>query len=436
LDPRPSLLSLPVALRLSYLTITLVAACAPLETVQRAVGVDGGGGEGGDGSDAGGLGGSFGGTGGGGAGMGGGGDGGGGSGGADGGVVIGQGGTGGRGGMGSGGAGGGGGSGGGGGRGGSGGSGGRDAGAAGAGGSGGRGGTGVDGGTSSGGSGGTQPDAAVAPPAPTGLSAEPGDREVTLTWSAVSGATSYNVKRATSSGGPFNNVGAPVTTTSHTDTTVTNGTTYHYRVSASTGSLEGPASSTVSARPVAASAWTGQDIGVVGAAGSHSVNGNALSVTGGGADFYGTEDAFHFVFQPVTGDATIVARVTSVEIVQVWAKAAVMMRAGLAPDARNVAVVTTPTPSNDYRLQARTTTAGTTSTERGGAGTNPVWLRIVRRGSTFTGYYSSGGSPWTQIGSSKTMSLPSTLQVGLAVTSHTTAETATAMFDSVSITTP
>jgi hypothetical protein len=69
------------------------------------------------------------------------------------------------------------------------------------------------------------------PPAPTGLSATPGTTQVILSWTAVSGATSYNVKRATVSGGPYTTVGSP-TTTSFTDTGLTNGTTYYYVVSA------------------------------------------------------------------------------------------------------------------------------------------------------------------------------------------------------------
>src|SRR5204862_7355962 len=49
------------------------------------------------------------------------------------------------------------------------------------------------------------------PAAPTGLAATPGNAQVALTWTAVSGATSYNVKRATVSGGPYTTVNSPAT---------------------------------------------------------------------------------------------------------------------------------------------------------------------------------------------------------------------------------
>ncbi len=74
----------------------------------------------------------------------------------------------------------------------------------------------------------------VAPPppsAPTGLVATAGNAQVTLTWNASSGATSYHVKRSTINGSGYAQVGAP-TTTSFTNTGLTNGTTYYYVVTA------------------------------------------------------------------------------------------------------------------------------------------------------------------------------------------------------------
>jgi fibronectin type 3 domain-containing protein len=98
------------------------------------------------------------------------------------------------------------------------------------------------------------PVAAATPPAtPTGLQATPGNAEVSLTWTASTGATSYHVKRSTTSGGPYTQVAAP-TTTSDSDTGLTNGTTYYYVVSALNAAGESANSSQVSATPVAATA--------------------------------------------------------------------------------------------------------------------------------------------------------------------------------------
>ena len=89
----------------------------------------------------------------------------------------------------------------------------------------------------------------VAPSPPTGLSATPGDSQVALTWNASASATSYNVKRATTPGGPYTTIAPNVTATSHTDTTVANGTTYYYVVSAVNADGESADSSELSATP-------------------------------------------------------------------------------------------------------------------------------------------------------------------------------------------
>ena len=89
---------------------------------------------------------------------------------------------------------------------------------------------------------------ALTPSIPGGLTAVPSNTQVALSWSAVSGATSYNLKRATVSGGSYTTV-TNLTGTSFTDTGLTNLTTYYYVVSAVTAKGETPNSAEVSATP-------------------------------------------------------------------------------------------------------------------------------------------------------------------------------------------
>jgi hypothetical protein len=88
------------------------------------------------------------------------------------------------------------------------------------------------------------------PAAPAGLQATAGNAQVILMWMAATGATSYHVKRATVSGGPYMQVSA-ATTTSFSDTSLTNGTTYFYVVSALNSAGEGSNSAEASAKPTA-----------------------------------------------------------------------------------------------------------------------------------------------------------------------------------------
>jgi fibronectin type 3 domain-containing protein len=91
---------------------------------------------------------------------------------------------------------------------------------------------------------------APVPAMPRGLAATIGNAQVALTWNASAGATSYNVKRSATSGGPYTIINSP-TVTSFTDTSLTNGTTYYYVVSAVNAIGESPNSTQVSAKPAA-----------------------------------------------------------------------------------------------------------------------------------------------------------------------------------------
>lgn len=91
------------------------------------------------------------------------------------------------------------------------------------------------------------------PAAPTGLTATAGNNQVALAWNASAGATGYNVKRATVSGGPYTTIAPNSASTSFTDTTAVNGTTYYYVVSALNAAGESANSSQVSATPQAPS---------------------------------------------------------------------------------------------------------------------------------------------------------------------------------------
>lgn len=69
------------------------------------------------------------------------------------------------------------------------------------------------------------------PTAPTNVSLTSNSTVISISWNAVTGASGYNVKRATTSGGPYTTL-ASVTGTTYSDTTGVTGTTYYYVVSA------------------------------------------------------------------------------------------------------------------------------------------------------------------------------------------------------------
>lgn len=88
------------------------------------------------------------------------------------------------------------------------------------------------------------------PAVPTGLIAIPASGQVLLSWNPSDGATHYNVKRSTTSGGPYTVIAGP-TLPAYTDDDVVNGTTYYYVVSADGVLGESANSSEVSSNPAA-----------------------------------------------------------------------------------------------------------------------------------------------------------------------------------------
>lgn len=85
---------------------------------------------------------------------------------------------------------------------------------------------------------------------PSGLAAVAGMGQVALTWDPVAGATGYDLKRSTVSGGPYVTIGDDLTATSFTDTNVFSGKTYYYVVSAGNPTIESGNSNEASARPL------------------------------------------------------------------------------------------------------------------------------------------------------------------------------------------
>jgi fibronectin type 3 domain-containing protein len=112
---------------------------------------------------------------------------------------------------------------------------------------------------------------ATSPTAPTGLTASAGNASVSLLWTPVTSANSYNVKRSTTNGGPYTTIASPTSAT-FTDTSVTNGTTYYYVVSAVNTSGESNNSSPVNATPAAPIVKPSAPTGLSATAGNATVS--------------------------------------------------------------------------------------------------------------------------------------------------------------------
>jgi regulation of enolase protein 1 (concanavalin A-like superfamily) len=172
------------------------------------------------------------------------------------------------------------------------------------------------------------------------------------------------------------------------------------------------------------------DIGTT-VAGSTSSSGGATTVAGSGADIWGAADGFHFHAQALNGDGTITARLVSLQNTFGWAKAGVMIRESMAVNAANVFVAGTP--DHGIVTQYRNANGDGTGQIAGPAVGTPRWLRLTRKGTTFTGASSADGVTWTSFEPITVAAMSVNAYVGLAVTSHADGTLCSAVFDNITI---
>jgi plastocyanin len=182
----------------------------------------------------------------------------------------------------------------------------------------------------------------------------------------------------------------------------------------------------------------GADVGPPNVPGYFSYNAGAYSVTGGDNNNSATNDQFQFPDATYTGDTTLVAEVTSTSGTSSPASAGLIFRDSTASNSPFAGILLYP--GNKLYFQARNVAgAGNSSAQASGSISAPIWLKLVRSGNTFSGYYSTNGTTWTQVGSSVTYSDPNSILGGLFVTSFNVHTLATATFTNVgqlSIATP
>lgn len=213
-------------------------------------------------------------------------------------------------------------------------------------------------------------------------------------------------------------------------------TRYYFRVRAVNAGGASAFTATVSATtwgppPPQPGNWTRTDVGAVSVAGSLAQSGTAYALRGSGEDIWGGADEFSFAHTPWSGNGTIIARLTGLQNTDAWAKGGIMLRESLAPGSRYVMALFTA--RGDGAMQARTAPNGPTSFTTAVHRYLPMWLRLVRNGSTIEAAQSADGTTWTSIGS-VTVDLPTALYAGLAVTSHRDGTLCEATFDNVTVT--
>jgi hypothetical protein len=191
--------------------------------------------------------------------------------------------------------------------------------------------------------------------------------------------------------------------------------------------------------------WQNQDIGTTG--GSASESNGTWTVSGDGADVWGTSDAFHYAYVPLIGNGEITARVVSNGTgSNTWAKGGVMIRETLDANSKHMIMALTGSEGGGIAFQGRFQSAGANSSSLHGTVTAspPHWVKMTRQGNTITGYHSADGVTWTlfaggadNAGGTITnpidVTMATNVYIGLFITSHAAGEIRTFTFDNVTV---
>ncbi len=185
---------------------------------------------------------------------------------------------------------------------------------------------------------------------------------------------------------------------------------------------------TPTGRAVLPSPWASTDVGAPTVPGTSSYANGTFTVNGAGSDIWGTADQFQYAYQPLTGNASIVAEVTSQTATDPWAKAGVMIKQSTTTGDPYALVAVTPANGVVFPVRIRKQHPSRQFYDFPNA-----WLELTRVGDVFTAYTSPDGSTWTEVGS-VSIAMGTDATVGLFVCSHNWDTLSTATFTNVTVT--
>jgi hypothetical protein len=166
---------------------------------------------------------------------------------------------------------------------------------------------------------------------------------------------------------------------------------------------------------------------------------NTFTMSSSGTDVWNNGDQFRFAYKSLNGDGSIMARVDSIANTNVWAKGGVMIRQSIDTGSTHAFMPITAGGSgagNGASFQRRLTAAGASTNDDNAAPAvaAPYWVKVERKGNSFTGSISADGKTWKQLGTAQTITMTNPVLIGLALCSHDAALTTTAEISNVSTT--
>ncbi len=186
------------------------------------------------------------------------------------------------------------------------------------------------------------------------------------------------------------------------------------------------------------SPWRDQDIGDAASqrpgASTYVPATGTIHMYGSGDSVNTAPDALHYTYQPLSGNGTILARLSNIDNAFQSTSAGVMIRASVDVNSAYV-YLSLQSNGGGCTIKSRATAGGASNSAACSTSpAAPVWLKLTRQGSNFLPQTSPDGTTWTDAGAPVTVSMADNVFVGFAVTSGAYRNISFADFDNASVT--
>jgi regulation of enolase protein 1 (concanavalin A-like superfamily) len=162
--------------------------------------------------------------------------------------------------------------------------------------------------------------------------------------------------------------------------------------------------------------WTSTDLGGAMKGGLQKIDDGVFALFGAGNDLWGSKDEGRFLHKTVEGDFSLLVQLRSMEDIEQYSKAGLMVRSTLDQDSPNLLISSFV--NGELQLAYRTSKGVAMEAQPIVQAKMPIWLKISRKGSEFTAESSSNGLDWTVVGRQSVPALNGKVMVGPIALSH------------------
>jgi len=166
-----------------------------------------------------------------------------------------------------------------------------------------------------------------------------------------------------------------------------------------------------------------------------TVKGSGRNIGDGGVGGDPAIDNFQYAYKGFEGDGEFKVRIADIGKGTPNPKTGIMLRETLEGSSKNASVLLAR--NEGLQFFNRSSTGGPTDKSKNNSiKAAPYWIKLVRSGDNFSGFMSSDGTSWTQVGTTANISMPAKIYAGLAVTAgnvHDCSRVVASTFDNVLI---